>query len=100
MSSKLYQPWLVCYDVEDNKIRKKLFDTLKDLGMVAMQKSVFWGRLNKAELRALEREARKLVDPVTDKIFWIRADIPGGLDHQGIGYRHFSLPKPDGHEVI
>jgi CRISPR-associated protein Cas2 len=100
MSNKLYQPWLVCYDIEDNKTRKILFDTLKDLGLIAVQKSVFWGNLNQAELRALQREVYKLLDRKTDKAFWINANLKDRLDKQSIGYQYFTLPEPDGHDVL
>ena len=100
MSNKLFQPWLVCYDIEDNKTRRRLFDALKDLGMIALQESVFWGNLNQAELRAMQREAHELLDKKTDKIFWISADLQDRLQKQGIGYQYFTLPVPDGHDVL
>lgn len=41
--------YLICYDIEDNKNRTKLFERLKDFGLLAVQKSVFYGELSKAE---------------------------------------------------
>ena len=35
----MYAKYLVCYDIVDNKRRKRFSDALKDLGMVPMQKS-------------------------------------------------------------
>ena len=66
----IYKYYLVCYDVADNKTRKRLFEYLKDLGLVSLQNSVFWGQLTRAEIAALRREAQKQLDPMTDKIFW------------------------------
>ena len=100
VKDKLYKAWLVCYDVEDNKVRRRLFEALKDIGLVAVQKSVFWGLLNEAEFRALKREARTLLDDSSDRIFWVSADLSGKLSEQGIGYKNFSLPSPDGYDVI
>jgi CRISPR-associated protein Cas2 len=44
---------LVSYDIENNKIRSKLFDKLKDFGLRPLQKSVFWGRIRKPEEKLL-----------------------------------------------
>ena len=46
----MYAKYLVCYDIVDNKRRKRFSDALKDLGMVPMQKSVFYGDLKGAEV--------------------------------------------------
>ena len=37
-----YVRYLVCYDIVDNKKRKKFADFLKDLGLIPLQKSVFY----------------------------------------------------------
>ena len=47
--------YLVCYDIEDNKKRIKLFKLLQDYGLFSLQKSVFWGFLTKAECDAIAR---------------------------------------------
>lgn len=41
----IYAKYLVCYDVSSNSRRKKFSDALKDLGLVSMQGSVFYGDL-------------------------------------------------------
>lgn len=41
----IYVKYLVCYDISDTKIRKKFSDCLKDLGLVSLQESVFYGDL-------------------------------------------------------
>lgn len=46
--------YLICYDIEDNKNRTKLFEKLKDFGLLAVQKSVFYGELSKAEKLAIK----------------------------------------------
>lgn len=46
----IYVKYLVCYDISDTKIRKKFSDCLKDLGLVSLQESVFYGDLKKTEV--------------------------------------------------
>lgn len=91
-----YTRYLVCYDIEDNKTRKKLADFLKDLGLQPLQKSVFWGELNRAELRSLERYTRSHLDKSSDKCFWIATSLDEMQLKKGIGYEHFSYIPPDG----
>ena len=45
---------LICYDVENNKMRKKLHQALLDLGLRNIQMSVFWGHLMQAEINAVK----------------------------------------------
>ena len=66
----IYAKYLVCYDVSSNSRRKKFSDALKDLGLVSMQGSVFYGDLKPAEVRALARKTAELLDPKEDKCFW------------------------------
>jgi CRISPR-associated protein Cas2 len=100
MANKLYQPILVCYDIEDNKVRKKFADTLKDMGLTSLQKSVFWGQLNKAELRSLKREADRLLNAKTDKAFWVKASLNAQNLAECIGYQDIRLLEPDGYEIL
>jgi CRISPR-associated protein Cas2 len=44
---------MISYDIEDNKVRTKLFDKLKDFGLRPIQRSVFWGTVIRAELKEL-----------------------------------------------
>lgn len=55
----IYQKYLVCYDIENDKTRKKFFDKMKDLGLISIQKSVFYGDLNQAEFSAMKKVVQK-----------------------------------------
>jgi len=99
LANSIFTPVLVCYDVADQRTRSKLFETLKDFGLVSVQKSVFWGHLNRAEIKSLERELRNRLDRNADRAFWVRADISSNLK-QGIGYEYFQQPEPDGHVIL
>ena len=57
--SDLYVKYLVCYDIVDNKRRKKFIDALEDLGLIRIQYSVFYGDLKPAEAKAPAKEADK-----------------------------------------
>jgi len=95
-----YTKYLVCYDIEDNKKRKKFSDQLKNLGLVRLQKSVFYGELNKAEHKALVRYANELLDPATDKFFWTTTSLDKDQLDKGIGYKEFCYIPPDGHVIL
>jgi CRISPR-associated protein Cas2 len=97
---KLYNENLVCYDVQDNKKRKKLFDTLKDIGLTSIQESVFWGYLNKAEETAVQRAFKKILDPKGDRAFIARVKLSGQIDKCGFGYDQTQLQKDKSYEII
>lgn len=72
----LRQEYLVSYDVEDNKARTRIYKELAGYGLCAVQKSVFWGHLNNAELQAVQRELQKYL-ATTDKAFVTRSNFNG-----------------------
>ncbi len=82
---KLYYEVLVSYDIEDNKNRKKLFEALKDLGLVSIQKSVFWGHVKIAEEKTLPRLFKKYCAK-NDKAFSMRVKFSSVVDSQSFGY--------------
>lgn len=47
--------YLISYDIENTKNRTKLFENLKDLGLINIQKSVFYGELQKSEKVVVKR---------------------------------------------
>lgn len=55
MSSPLRQEYLISYDIEDNKVRTRIFKELSRHGLNPVQKSVFWGYLSSAELQSIKR---------------------------------------------
>lgn len=55
MDSALRAEYLISYDIEDTKVRTKIFKELERNGMRPVQKSVFWGYLTMAELTGLRR---------------------------------------------
>lgn len=96
----IYAKYLVCYDVSSNSRRKKFSDALKDLGLVSMQGSVFYGDLKPAEVQALARKAAELLDPKEDKCFWFPCRLEVKDIQKCIGYDDWSFAEVDGHGTI
>ena len=97
----LHQPWLVSYDISDNRARRRMSELLRDFGLARVQKSVYFGYLTRAELRSLARDARQHLDASTDSLFWARIDLPAVLDNQCLGKRpQLEELDPDGHAIL
>jgi CRISPR-associated protein Cas2 len=97
---KLYNEVMVCYDIEDNKIRTRLFGRLKDLGLRPIQKSVFWGHLNAAEERAVLRCFRDELDKATDRAFLVRAPLAEAAERNSFGYELVGTFTLSSHETL
>ena len=95
----IYVKYLVCYDISDTKIRKKFSDCLKDLGLVSLQESVFYGDLKKPEVSVLEKTVFNMIKK-TDKCFWFPCSIPVETLKKCFGYDNFSYFEPDSHAVV
>lgn len=90
---RLYNEILVSYDITDTKQRTKLFNKLKDISLVAIQKSVFWGHLNKAEEDSVKR-LLKVHCAKTDKAFIARVQLSDQIQkNNSIGYEKQDFPK-------
>lgn len=81
----IYYEVLVSYDIEDNKNRKKLFDILKDMSLVSIQKSVFWGHLKLAEIKMLPHLFDKYCQE-GDKAFFVKANLSKEILKNSFGY--------------
>ncbi|MGC8769716.1 MAG: CRISPR-associated endonuclease Cas2 [Brevinematia bacterium] len=66
---------LICYDIESNKKREKLRKELKELGFVSIQKSVMWGFVFPAEIRAAQRILKKYVNDEGDCAFIVNTKL-------------------------
>ena len=96
----IYAKYLVCYDVSSNSRRKKFSDALKDLGLVPLQGSVFYGDLKLAEVQAWIRTAMELLDPKEEKCFWLPCRLEVKDIQKCIGYDDWSFAEVDGHVTI
>ena len=87
-SSTLRMEYLISYDIENNKIRTRLFKELEKHGLKSIQKSVFWGYLTQAELRAIERYTEDSLKD-SDKVFITHTNF------NGRGQSYFQGHNPD-----
>jgi CRISPR-associated endonuclease Cas2 len=91
---------IVSYDIVNNKSRKKVHDSLLDLGLISIQYSVFFGRLNQAELSAMNRILEKYIDRESDKSFFITGNFSIQLMNQCIGYSRKDIFENKDYEII
>lgn len=85
MSYPLRQEYLISYDVENNKVRKRIFDELSKYGLKPVQKSVFWGYLTLAELEAIKRYLNANLNK-PDKVFITHTNFNGRGQSYVIGH--------------
>ena len=60
--------WVV-YDIVENKIRKKVSDSCKNIGLYRVQKSVFLGELNANKRDSLALQCEELIDKDVDSVY-------------------------------
>ena len=73
---KLRQGYLISYDIEDTRVRNKLYKELLGYGLKGVQKSVFWGYLSRPEFIAIRRDLQKKLG-ARDKAFIVRSNFNG-----------------------
>ena len=95
----MYSQVLVCYDIENDKKRRKLYEELKDLGLRPVQKSVFWGYLLQSEKRVVKYLLKKYCDKSTDRGFMVNANLDKNLEYS-VGYSKDEFKKPDSFDII
>lgn len=96
----MYFEILVCYDIGDNKRRRKLVKELKDIGLINIQESVFWGRVLNAELQTLRRILETLLKKPEDKAFILRASLSEQIERNSFGYSDFSIFEERDYEIL
>ncbi len=82
----LRQEYLVSYDVEDNKIRTRVFKELGKHGLKAVQKSVFWGYLTLAELETVKRYLNDSLNKM-DRAFITHTNFNGRGQSYFVGHQ-------------
>ena len=94
----MYSQVIVSYDIENNKNRTKLFNELKDIGLISIQKSVFWGYVLVSEKRVIKELFKKYCDK-NDKAFIINASLDKNLQNC-FGYTKDNFSHPESFEVV
>jgi len=84
---------IVIYDIEEDKVRTKIFEACKDYGLTHIQYSAFFGELNHNRRDELKQRLRKtlgkkngniLICPVCDKDLRLLENItvgPGAIPY-------------------
>lgn len=85
MHTSLRREYLICYHIEANKTRTKLFKELRRNGLRHIQKSIFWGYLTRAELNAVRRFIDEIIDH-QDRALIASTSISGGKESILFGY--------------
>jgi len=99
-NSGLLREILVCYDIEDDRTRTRLFKALKALGLRSVQKSVFWGFVTSAEHSAIRREINNHVIEATDRALVIPVRLSAAAADSTIGYTASTFSPPSNYEII
>lgn len=85
--------YILAYDIEDTQVRTTIHKQLLAYGLRAVQKSVFWGYINLAELNAIKTMFEELLTKGADKVFITRVRMqPEKLDYS-FGYDNQSTFK-------
>ncbi|TGK12367.1 CRISPR-associated endonuclease Cas2 [Leptospira fletcheri] len=85
---------LVCYDIESNRIRKKVSDMLKDFGLVSIQKSVYWGWVIPAEKKAILHNIHNKYDlQISDRVLVMDVNLASNAKSILIGYSDIELKR-------
>jgi len=92
----MYSQIIVSYDIENNKNRNKLYEELKDIGLMPIQKSVFWGYVLVSEKRVILQLFDKYCDKF-DKAFLVNANID---INNSFGYKEDDFKHPEEFEII
>lgn len=99
MSNPLRQEYLIGYDVEDNRIRTRIFNELGKHGLKSVQQSVFWGYLNLAEVEAIKRYLHANLEQ-TDKVFITHTNFNGRGQSYVIGHQEEDFRDWEENHVI
>jgi CRISPR-associated protein Cas2 len=95
----MYTQIIVSYDITNTKNRTKLFEELKDLGLISIQKSVMWGYVIPSEKRVIKELFKKYCDKSSDKAFLSNISLDKDLSNS-FGYSSDEFSHPESFEII
>lgn len=95
----MYSQIIVSYDISETKKRNKFFEELKDLGLVSIQKSVFWGYVLPSEKRFIKKLFKKYCELDNDKAFIVNVSLDKDLNNS-FGYDEDDFKHPESFEII
>ena len=99
LGGKMYSQIIVSYDISNTKKRNKFFEELKDLGLISIQKSVFWGYVLLSEKRIIKELFKKYCEIYTDKAFIVNVTLDKDIN-DSFGYAKENFKHPESFEII
>ena len=82
--------YLICYDIQKDKIRSSLHSYLLDYGLFNIQYSIFWGFLSLPEKNAVYRFLKKSITE-NDKIIFLPINLGSNPHLIKMGYKDFEF---------
>jgi len=95
----MYSQIIVSYDISDTKNRTKFFEELKNVGLVSIQKSVFWGYVLVSEKRIIKELFKKYCDIKIDKAFMSNVSLDKDMKNS-FGYDEEDFKHPESFEIV
>ena len=94
-----YTQVIIAYDIADNKKRIKFYETLKDFGLLPIQKSVFWGYILPSERKSIISIYKEFCDIKSDNVIMVNAALEQNIQ-DCFGYTKEFFRKPDDYDII
>ena len=94
-----YTQVIIAYDIADNKKRIKFYETLKDFGLLPIQKSVFWGYILPSERKSIISIYKEFCDIKSDNVIMVNAALEQNIQ-DCFGYTKEFFRKPDDFDII
>ena len=94
-----YTQVIIAYDIADNKKRIKFYETLKDFGLLPIQKSVFWGYILPSERKSIISIYKEFCDIKSDNVIMVNAALEQNIQ-DCFGYIKEFFRKPDDFDII
>lgn len=82
--------YLICYDIQEDKIRNSLHSYLLDYGLFSIQYSIFWGFLSLPEKNAVYRFLKKTIKE-KDRIIFFPISLSDNPHLIKMGYEKFKF---------
>ncbi|BFU78815.1 hypothetical protein ALC152_20300 [Arcobacter sp. 15-2] len=95
----MYSQIIVSYDISDTKNRTKFFEELKNVGLISIQKSVFWGYVLVSEKRIIKELFKKYCDIKIDKAFMSNVSLDKDMKNS-FGYDEDDFKHPESFEIV
>lgn len=96
----MYTEIILCYDISENKTRRQIIKELKDIGLIPVQESVFWGRILSAEIKSIKRLFDEKLKKGTDSAFIVRTSFASQLKEFSFGYNDPTLFEERNYEIF